>query len=101
MGFVFDFYNFGKLSEIKSIAIISGGGGETVDQASKEGYDVFITGEGAHFVLAISKELKQSVLYGGHYETETIGVTLLAKHLAEKFGIETVFLDEKYEKVFL
>ena len=31
--------------------------------------------------------------YGGHYVTETLGVKALARHLAEKFGLETDFLD--------
>lgn len=57
---------------------------------------MFLTGEGVHFQHVLAKELGQSALFGGHYETETIGVTLLAKHLHEKFGLEIVYLDEKY-----
>ncbi len=63
MGFVFDFYDFGGLSEIRSVAVVSGGGGEAVAEAKKKGYDVFITGEGVHFQHALAKELRQSVLF--------------------------------------
>jgi putative NIF3 family GTP cyclohydrolase 1 type 2 len=34
-----------------------------------------------------------NLLYGGHYATETLGVRALGDHLAERFGVETVFLD--------
>jgi putative NIF3 family GTP cyclohydrolase 1 type 2 len=97
IGFEFRFFNFGSHQTFSSMAVISGGGGEGILEASKKGYDLFITGEGSHYQYIVAKELKQSVLFGGHYETETIGVTLLAEHIKEKFGVETVFLDEKYE----
>jgi putative NIF3 family GTP cyclohydrolase 1 type 2 len=34
-----------------------------------------------------------NVVFAGHYATETLGVRALGDHLAERFGIETVFLD--------
>jgi putative NIF3 family GTP cyclohydrolase 1 type 2 len=34
-----------------------------------------------------------NVIYGGHYATETLGLKALARHLEEKFGLETTFLD--------
>ncbi|NDK07764.1 hypothetical protein EOM39_00790 [Candidatus Gracilibacteria bacterium] len=43
-----------------------------------------------------AKELLQSIMLCGHYETEKIGPKLLAYHLKDKFDIEVIFLDEKY-----
>jgi putative NIF3 family GTP cyclohydrolase 1 type 2 len=34
-----------------------------------------------------------NVFYGGHYATETFGVKAFSEHLAQKFGLESVFLD--------
>ncbi|MDP2103660.1 MAG: Nif3-like dinuclear metal center hexameric protein [Candidatus Gracilibacteria bacterium] len=96
-GILYNFYDFGNIGDsFSSLAILSGGGGDEASEASKKGYDIYLTGEGPHYATIITKELKQSLILGGHYETETIGVRLLAKHLQSKFGLETVFLDEKY-----
>jgi len=38
-------------------------------------------------------ELGLNVVFGGHYATETVGLKALGEHLADKFGLETVFLD--------
>ncbi|MDD2487428.1 MAG: Nif3-like dinuclear metal center hexameric protein [Candidatus Gracilibacteria bacterium] len=96
MRFIFDFYNFGNLSEISSFCVISGGGGEDINQAKEGGYDLYLTGEAAHHELSSAKDIGQSVILGGHYETETVGVRLLSDHLKEKFGMDIVFIDEKY-----
>jgi putative NIF3 family GTP cyclohydrolase 1 type 2 len=34
-----------------------------------------------------------NVVFAGHYATETLGVQALGDHLAQTFGLETVFLD--------
>jgi putative NIF3 family GTP cyclohydrolase 1 type 2 len=34
-----------------------------------------------------------NVIYGGHYNTETVGVKALARHLETQFGLQTVFID--------
>lgn len=49
-----------------------------------------------HRQTTLAKELGQSILLGGHYETEKIGPKLLAHHLAKQFEIETAFIDEVY-----
>lgn len=59
-------------------------------------YDLLITWEWVHYEISLAKDIKQSVLLWWHYETEVFGVQALANHLNKKFGIEVVFLDEKY-----
>ena len=44
----------------------------------------------------MAKEIGQSVICGGHYETETFGVRALGEHLKQKFNLEITYIDEKY-----
>jgi len=34
-----------------------------------------------------------NVIHAGHYATEKLGVKALAVHVADKFGVETQFID--------
>lgn len=85
-------YEWGK-DKIKSVAIISGGAGEDAPQAAELGIDAYITGEVEHQDFHVIKELGISVIEGGHYQTETVGVRLVAEKLKKETGIETIFID--------
>ncbi len=89
-------YNFWDKEFIKSVAFVSWGAGSEYKEASNLWYDVYVTWEASHSDLCAAKELWQSILIWWHRETEKIWVKLLAYHLKEKFGLEVVFLDEKY-----
>jgi putative NIF3 family GTP cyclohydrolase 1 type 2 len=52
-----------------------------------------VTGEASHHTFVEAMELGVNVLLGGHYATETFGVTALAAAVAEHFGISWRFLD--------
>ena len=75
------------------IGVVTGGAGNELRLAAKEGVDTFITGEGAHWTFAIAEELGLNVFYGGHYATETFGVKALAAHLSRKFRVPWEFVD--------
>jgi len=96
LSFEDNFYNFWDKKTISSVAILSWWWWSDVTEAKIKNYDIYITWEAAHYEVCIAKELRQSVLFWGHYETETIWVKLLAENLKEKFSLEIVFLDEKY-----
>ena len=50
-----------------------------------------------HHQITLAKELGQSILLGGHYETEKIGPKLLAHHLQKQWPeLDTFYIDEKY-----
>lgn len=83
---------FGK-KEIRKVAVISGGAGDDFAQAVAIGADAYITGEVGHEDYHGIEEAKINVIAGGHYNTETVGVQLVAKRLHEEKGIETVFID--------
>lgn len=83
---------FGK-KEIKTVAIISGGAGEDAVQAAMEKVDAYITGEVEHEQFHIIRELELTVIAGGHYQTETVGVNLVRQKLEQEKGLETIFID--------
>ena len=85
-------YPFGK-QRVKKVAVISGGAAEDADQALAAGADCYITGEVQHEDFHVIKELGITVIEGGHYQTETVGVQLMAKKLENDTGLQTVFID--------
>jgi dinuclear metal center YbgI/SA1388 family protein len=75
------------------VAVVSGGAASMIEEVEAAGCDTYITGETSHSYFHQAAERKMNVLFGGHYATETLGLKAVARHLQEKFGLETVFLD--------
>jgi len=78
---------------IERAAVVTGGAARYVADASREGYDLFLTGEAAEPTLHTAQELGIHFVAAGHYATERIGVQALAKRLAEQFDLEWEFID--------
>ncbi|PIE98698.1 MAG: Nif3-like dinuclear metal center hexameric protein [Treponema sp.] len=83
---------FGK-KEIRTVGIISGGASDDLSQAIDAGLDLYITGELKHQAYHEALENKINVIAGGHYQTETVGVKLVAEKLRSETYLETVFID--------
>lgn len=83
---------FGK-EQIKTVGIISGGGGDNYDQAVALGLDAYITGEVDHALYHSIKEAGINVIAGGHYQTETVGVKLVMEKLKKEKKLEVEFID--------
>jgi len=79
--------------EAHRVGCISGFSVPIIDQVREAGLDTFITGETSHAYFHQAAERGLNVVFAGHYATETLGVKALARHLKEKFGLETAFLD--------
>jgi dinuclear metal center YbgI/SA1388 family protein len=79
--------------EVRRIAIVSGGAASRLDAAIAERYDAFLTGEPKENVMADAREAGIHFIAAGHYATETFGVRRLGELLAERFGIEHVWVD--------
>jgi len=77
---------------IERIAICSGGAGGDLIQAAHEGYDLLLTGEPEEPSLQTARELGIHFVAAGHDATERLGVQALARHLAERFGLEWEFI---------
>ena len=82
----------GKKS-ISTVGIISGGASEDVSDAVKEGLDCYITGEFIHEDYHFAQEMGINVIAGGHYETETVGVSSVMKKVQAETGLDCVFID--------
>ncbi len=84
---------FGK-SRVRSIGIISGGGGSMLIDAVKEGVDCFLVGEVDLAAHNAAKDHGMNIVAAGHYATETVGVKALMPAVREAFGVRTVFITD-------
>lgn len=81
--------------EIRTIAIVSGGGASLLEEAIDKQFDCLVTGEGTHDKYHQAKEGNIHLMYLGHYKSETVGVIAVGEKLKKQFpGLETVFIDE-------
>lgn len=71
----------------------AGASSETISEAKAAGVDTLIVGEGPHHTAVEASDFGMSVIYAGHYATETLGVRALAKHLSERFGLQCTMID--------
>jgi dinuclear metal center YbgI/SA1388 family protein len=79
--------------EIRSAALVTGGGGKSVLDAAAEGYDLFVTGEPEEPSARDARELEIHFVAAGHHATEKLGIQALAAALGERFGLEWSFVD--------
>jgi dinuclear metal center YbgI/SA1388 family protein len=75
-------------------AICTGAGAssETLKEAHAAHIDTLIVGEGPHWTAVQAEESDLTIIYAGHYATETLGVCALAQHLAEKYDLPWLFI---------
>ncbi|MDE1868916.1 MAG: Nif3-like dinuclear metal center hexameric protein [Candidatus Micrarchaeota archaeon] len=85
-------WGFGN-GKVRKIAAVSGAGGADIEEAVRQGVELFVTGEANSWNYYDAKEGKINVVLAGHYKTETSGVKALGKMLEKKLGIETSFID--------
>jgi dinuclear metal center YbgI/SA1388 family protein len=84
----------GGPERVRTVGVLTGGGGSFVADAVDAGLDALITGEGSHHTYFDAMEGGLNLYYGGHYATETWGVQALGAHLAERFDVEWEFVDQ-------
>jgi dinuclear metal center YbgI/SA1388 family protein len=78
---------------IARIGIVTGGGADYLPDAAEAGADAFITGEVPERSMALAQEHSIHLIAAGHYATETFGIKRLGETLAERFGLQHVFID--------
>ena len=78
---------------VRRVAIVSGGASRYLADASREGYDLYLTGEPAEPSLHLARELGITFVAAGHYATERLGIQALTAHLAERFGLDWEFIE--------
>ncbi len=77
----------------RSVGIVSGGAVREVEEAIDQGLDLYITGEMSHTHYHLVLEEGVNLICGGHYQSETMGVSLLAERLKQDTDIDTVYID--------
>ena len=83
---------YGK-TEIRKVAICSGGGASGVDEAIALGADAYITGEIKEPTAIAVEEAGFNLLACGHHRTEIFGVRALAKKIQDELDIPAMFVD--------
>ncbi|HET7551758.1 MAG TPA: Nif3-like dinuclear metal center hexameric protein [Gemmatimonadaceae bacterium] len=76
-------------------AICTGAGAsrDTLNEAAARGIDTLIVGEGPHWTAVDAEELGITVIYAGHYATETLGVRALADYVSRRYDIPWTFIE--------
>lgn len=82
------------MSRSRRWAIVTGAGADssTLLLAAGRGIDTLIVGEGPHHTTVDAPDAGVTVIYAGHYATETPGVEALAVELGQHFNLPADFL---------
>lgn len=83
----------GRRTRSWAICTGAGAGTETLSEARERGIDTLIVGEGPHHSAVDADESGITVIYAGHYATETLGVRALAAHISDRFGVPWTFIE--------
>ena len=78
---------------VEKVGIVSGGGASLTQAAAEAGCDALLTGETSHSSYHVARENRISLIFAGHYATETFGVKALGMILEEGLGLRTFFID--------
>lgn len=84
--------DFGS-DEVRTVAVVSGGAAEGVEEAALAGMDVYISGEPKLSAYHLAQEYGINVIFAGHYATEVFGVKALAELLKGRFDVNAEFID--------
>lgn len=77
-------------TEIKTVALVGGGGGSFIECAAAAGADALVTGSVSYNSLLDANYSDISVIAAGHYYTEEVFCEAMTQYLNEKFeGLQT------------
>ena len=65
----------------------AGASAETLNEAASHGVDTLIVGEGPHWTAVDAADRGMTIIYIGHYASETLGVFALADEVSRKFQL--------------
>lgn len=82
-----------KITRRWAICTGAGAGQDTLREAIASGVDTLIVGEGPHWTAIDAEEAGLTIIYAGHYATETLGVRALAAQVGDTFGLPWLFLE--------
>ena len=70
----------------------AGASTDTLREAAANRIDTLIVGEGPHHTAVDAVELGITVVYAGHYATETLGVQAIAQRVADEYRLPWQFV---------
>jgi len=79
----------------ETVGVCSGGAGEFAAEAKSLGCRLYVTGEASWGDVIAAQNAGASLVCCGHYETETFGVSALARAMAKDLDVKTVFVDSR------
>ena len=85
--------NTGQRTRRWAICTGAGASAETIREAVAMEVDTMVVGEGPHWTAVSADDLGLTIIYAGHYATETLGVRALAQHLSEEFRLPWSFIE--------
>lgn len=77
---------------VNRVAIISGSGYSFFEEALCHGIDLFITGDTSHQIYSLAEECGVSLIFAGHYFTETFGLIKLMEDFKIREDLEVKFI---------
>jgi dinuclear metal center YbgI/SA1388 family protein len=80
-------------ASVKRVAWCTGAAQSYMELAIGEGVDVFVSGEISEQTVHLVRESGVAYIAAGHHATERYGVQALGTHLAERFGLDHMFID--------
>jgi dinuclear metal center YbgI/SA1388 family protein len=83
----------GQVTRRWGICTGAGASSDTLREASQLGLDTIVVGEGPHHTAVAAIDMGITVLYAGHYATETLGVAAIAGEIGRRFGITSSFIE--------
>jgi dinuclear metal center YbgI/SA1388 family protein len=78
---------------VRRVGIVSGSAADMLPAAIAAGLDAFVTGEPREHVMAEALEGGIHFVAAGHYATETFGIRAVGDWLADRFGVEHLWVD--------
>ena len=71
----------------------AGASADTLREAVALGLDTLVVGEGPHWTAVDAPELGLTIIYAGHYATETLGVRALGRWIEREFALPWQFIE--------
>ena len=78
----------------RKVGVCSGGAGEFAEEAKRLGCDLYVTGEASWGDVIAAENCGMKMACRGHYETETVGVSAVARAMKKALKLKTVNLTE-------
>ncbi|MBR4509031.1 MAG: Nif3-like dinuclear metal center hexameric protein [Elusimicrobiaceae bacterium] len=80
-------------TKIKTIALVSGGAHDMLEEAVLAKADLYITGSRDEYITEYCREAKINFIAMGHYNSEKLGIQALMNYISRKFKVQTKFID--------